>query len=121
MVVNAAKTLGPSLALLGCLIAAGCGQAPPPNVGVVIIRTEPVQLTTVLPGRTDPYAVSEVQPQVNGILQARLFKEGGNVVVGQPLYQIDPAPYKAAYDNASAALATAKAKAARYAALIKVN
>jgi membrane fusion protein (multidrug efflux system) len=58
---------------------------------------------------------------VNGILKALLFTEGGNVTAGQPLYQIDPAPYQAAYDNAAAALATAKAKAARYAALLKVQ
>lgn len=58
---------------------------------------------------------------MNGILKALLFTEGGHVNAGQPLYQIDPAPYQAAYDNAAAALATAKAKAARYAALLKVQ
>jgi membrane fusion protein (multidrug efflux system) len=124
MIKRVLKT--PGLALLGCIVAAGCGpsqppQRPPPDVGVVVIRTEPVQLTTVLPGRTDSYAVSDVRPQVNGILKARLFTEGSNVVAGQPLYQIDPAPYQAAYDNANAALATAKAKAARYAALVRLN
>ncbi len=111
---------------LAALLPTGCGQnAPPkslpPEVGVVVIRTEPALLTATLPGRTDPYAVSDVRPQVSGILKARLFVEGAIVRQGQPLYQIDPAPYKAAYDNAAAGLAAAKAKAERYGALLKQN
>ncbi len=111
---------------LASVSLAACGQgAPPkrpaPDVGVVTIKTEPAQLTAVLPGRTDPYAVSDVRPQVGGILKARLFTEGALVQQGQALYQIDPAPYKAAYDNAAAVLAAARAKAARYAALQKQN
>lgn len=106
------------------LLTAGCEgnkppKPPPPDAGVVVIRPEKVLLTTVLPGRTDPFAVSDVRPQVNGLLKARLFEEGSIVNQGQPLYQIDSAPYRAAYDNAAAALATAKAKAARYGALLK--
>ena len=108
------------------LLPAGCGSGNPPkpqpaDAGIVVMKAEPVLLTTVLPGRTDPYAVSDVRPQVSGLLQARLFVEGALVKRGQPLYQIDPAPYKAAYDNAAAVLATAKAKAARYGALLKQN
>src|SRR5580698_5827859 len=107
------------------LLAAGlaaCGQQPqqkmpPPVVGFITIQEQPVQLTAELPGRTDPYAVSEVRPQVNGIILHRLFTEGSTVKAGQPLYQIDPAPYQAAYDNANATLADAKAKADRYASL----
>ncbi|MEI9929538.1 MAG: efflux RND transporter periplasmic adaptor subunit [Rhizomicrobium sp.] len=113
----------PCFALLA-LAACGPGappKRPPPDVGVVVIKTEPVQLTAILPGRTDSYAVSDVRPQVNGILKARLFTEGALVKQGQPLYQIDPAPYKAAYDNAVAVLASTKAKATRYAALVKQN
>jgi membrane fusion protein, multidrug efflux system len=126
MISNDAKTLGRSLALLGFLFAAGCGpgtppKRPPPEVGVVVIRAEPAQLTTVLPGRTDSFAVAEVRPQVNGILKARLFEEGSNVKAGDALYQIDSAPYVAAYDNAKAALDAAKVKATRYAALVKLN
>ena len=114
----------PVIFCLAGLSLAACGQgAPPkrpaPDVGIVIIKTEPAQLTAVLPGRTDSYAVSDVRPQVSGILKARLFTEGALVAQGQVLYQIDPAPYKAAYDNAAAVLAAAKAKAARYAALQK--
>lgn len=95
------------------------GQPPPPEVGVVTIKPQQVQLEVELPGRTSPYGSSQVRPQVNGIIQARLFKEGGKVTAGQALYQIDPKPYQAAYDNAAATLATAKAKADRYAALVK--
>ena len=111
---------------LASVSLAACGpSAPParpaPDVGVVTIKTEPAQLTAVLPGRTDSYAVSDVRPQVGGILKARLFTEGALVKQGQALYQVDPAPYKAAYDNAAAVLAAARAKAARYAALQKQN
>jgi membrane fusion protein (multidrug efflux system) len=82
-----------------------CGQPPqqkmpPPAVGFVVIKEQPVALTAELPGRTDPFAVSDVRPQVNGIICKRLFTEGSTVKAGQPLYQIDPAPYQAAYDNA---------------------
>jgi len=112
--------------LLGGFLLAGCGQSappnrPPPTVGVVVIKAQPVQLTADLPGRTDSFAVSEVRPQVSGILLKRLFTEGAIVKAGQPLYQIDPAPYQAAYDNAAAAYATAKAKAVRYGALRASN
>ena len=126
MTSHSAKALGLSLALLGCFAAAGCGRTPPPKrppptVGVVVIQPQPATLTTVLPGRTDSYNVSDVRPQVNGILKARLFVEGSYVKAGQPLYQIDPAPYIATLNNAKAARVTAEAKAKRYAALVKVG
>jgi membrane fusion protein (multidrug efflux system) len=132
----AAKASG---AALLCLILAtsslaGCGHPPsrppmgPPNVGVVTLQAQPVTLQTELAGRTTPYAISDVRPQVNGIIKARLFTEGSNVKAGQVLYQIDPAPYRAAYDQAAAQLANAQAnlvtlklKADRYADLIKIN
>ncbi len=114
------------LCLLALALLAGCGQGGrppqgPPDVGYVVIRAEPVELKTVLPGRTNPFAVSDVRPQVGGILKARLFTEGGAVTAGQPLYQIDPSLYRATYDNAQAVLAAAKAKAARYSALLRQN
>jgi membrane fusion protein (multidrug efflux system) len=120
------KNTGLSIALLGCFLVAGCGQSappkrPPPTVGVVVVKAEPTQLTAELPGRTDSFAVSDVRPQVSGILLKRLFTEGALVKAGQPLYQIDPAPYQAAYDNTKAVLVTAQAKARRYAALIKLS
>ena len=60
-------------------------------------------------------------PQVSGIIQKRLFVEGSTVKTGQPLYQIDPAPYQAAYDSAEATLASTKVKADRYAALLQAE
>ena len=84
--------------------APGAGGAPPPaEVAVVTLKEEPVTLTTELPGRTSPYRVAEVRPQVNGVLQKRFFVEGADVKEGQQLYQIDPAPYQAALDSALAA------------------
>lgn len=117
-----------SFVILACGLAlAGCGkqdqqpQMPPPAVGFVVMHEEPVTLITELPGRTSPYAVSEIRPQVSGIIKKRLFVEGSTVKAGQPLYQIDPAPYQAVYDNAKAALASAKARADRYQALVVQN
>jgi membrane fusion protein (multidrug efflux system) len=120
-----------ALPLAGCDSAHGAhGMAgmPPPVVGVVTVEPQPVVVTSELPGRTSPYQVSEVRPQVSGIIKARLFTEGSNVRAGEPLYQIDPAPYKAAYDSQAAALAKAQAnlatvrlKAQRYADLVKIN
>jgi membrane fusion protein (multidrug efflux system) len=87
----------------------------------VTVAEGDVTLTTDLSGRTTPYAVAEVRPQVSGLILQRLFKEGTTVKAGQALYQIDPAPYQAARDQAAAQLASsqatlvsAKAKAERY-------
>src|ERR1700749_5158301 len=81
MIQYSPKTAGRSMALIGCLFVLGCGQAappkrPPPTVGVVIVQPQPAQLTAELPGRTDSFAVSDVRPQVSGILLKRLFTEG---------------------------------------------
>jgi membrane fusion protein (multidrug efflux system) len=81
----------------------------PPEVAVVTMKTERVVLTTELPGRTSACLVAEIRPQVNGLLQKRLFEEGAHVMQGDLLYQIDPTPYQAAYDQSKAALATAQA------------
>lgn len=97
------------------LSTGGCGgrkQSPPPGlpeVAVVTIRPEPVELTTELPGRTSAYRVAEIRPQVNGILQKRMFKEGADVKAGEVLYQIDPATYQSALINAKASLSRAEA------------
>lgn len=97
-------------------LLSGCGdqsthktQRPPLEVGVVTVHATSVTLTTELPGRTSPFAISEVRPQVNGIIQDVLFEQGSEVKAGQTLYQIDPALYQAAFDNAKAALASARA------------
>ena len=84
-------------------------KRPPPPVGYMVVREQPVQLIAELPGRTDPFAVSNVEPQVTGIIQQRLFTEGSIVKAGQSLYQIDPRPYQAALDQASGQLAQAQA------------
>jgi len=82
-----------------------------PEVGVVTLKTEPLQMTTELPGRTNPYRVAEVRPQVSGIILKRNFTEGSNIEAGVSLYQIDPATYQAAYDSAKGDLAKAEAAA----------
>jgi membrane fusion protein, multidrug efflux system len=102
-------TAGPLL-VVGAL---GCRTAPPPRglpeVAIQTIRTERAVLTTELPGRTSPFLVAEIRPQVSGLIQKRLFQEGSDVTAGAVLYQIDPAPYQAALDQATAALAVAEA------------
>jgi membrane fusion protein (multidrug efflux system) len=98
------------------LVLSACSEkaAPPPagqpQVSVVTLQTQSVVLTTELPGRASPYRVAEVRPQVSGIIQKRLFTEGGQVKAGQALYQIDPALYQASYDSQKAALARAQAQ-----------
>jgi membrane fusion protein (multidrug efflux system) len=77
---------------------------PPPEVVTLTVAAQKVVLTTELPGRTAPYLVAEIRPQVNGLLQKRLFTEGSDVKQGEVLYQIDPAPFQAAVDNAAASL-----------------
>jgi membrane fusion protein, multidrug efflux system len=108
------KTLLPLLLLL--LLPTACGRkaatasAPPPaQVTVVTLKAEPVTLTRELPGRTQAFLVAEVRPQVNGIVQRRVFTEGGLVEAGQPLYQLDDAMYRADFQRAEAALGRAQA------------
>jgi membrane fusion protein, multidrug efflux system len=124
-------------ALLGGVLLTGCGktqaavkapQSALPEVGVVVVRPQRVSLTMELPGRTSPYLIAEVRPQVSGIVQKRIFTEGSDVKAGQVLYRIDPATYQAAYDSAKAALARAEAnvatvrlKAERYKELVKIK
>ncbi len=98
-----------SLLISSCKSKTGAAPASPAEVAIVTIRPERVVLTTELPGRTSAYLVAEIRPQVNGLIQKRLFQEGANVKAGELLYQIDPAPYRAAYSQAKAGLATAEA------------
>jgi membrane fusion protein (multidrug efflux system) len=118
--------------LTGCQQSSpsGAGGLPkaPPQVGVVTLVQQNVMLTSELPGRTSPYRIADVRPQVSGVLQKRMFVEGNDVEAGQQLYQIDPAPYQAAYDSAlamlahaNAEMASAKALADRYKALDATN
>lgn len=101
-------------------------KAGPTQVGVVTLKAQPFTYSSDLTGRTTATLTSTVLPQVGGIIQRRLFKEGDDVKAGQPLYQIDPSSYKATYDQAAAALQSAKAlviadcqKARRYSILVK--
>ena len=110
--------LAMSLVLAACDRPQQQQQMPPANIGYTVVKEQPVPLLVELPGRTNPFAVSEIRPQVSGIIQKRLFVEGSAVKQGQPLYQIDPAPYRAVYDNAMATLAATKSKADRYAHLL---
>ena len=104
-------------------------KAPPAvNVGAQMLQQQTADVAEEFPGRTTAFKVSEIRPQVNGIIQSRLFTEGSNVKKGQQLYQIDAAPYQAAYDSAKATLAKAEAmvksteaKTKRYKSLVKIE
>src|SRR5712671_584328 len=109
------------IALLSVVLAVlgACAQAKqsaplpqPPEVTVVTVHREPVPVTTELPGRTSAYLVAQVRARVDGIVLRREFMEGADAKVGQRLYQIDPAPYRAALDSALAALQKAQANLA---------
>jgi membrane fusion protein (multidrug efflux system) len=122
LVRRGVAALGMSALMIGLLAACGDKQATgptgaKPQVGVVTLKTQTVSLTTELPGRTSAYRVAEVRPQVSGILQKRLFTEGGEVKAQQQLYQIDPALYQAQFDSSKAALARAEAQQRSAAAL----
>jgi membrane fusion protein (multidrug efflux system) len=82
-----------------------------PAVTVLVLAPEPVTLTRELPGRTSPYQVADVRPQVGGIVRERLFTEGSVVKAGQPLYQLDDAISRAQLGTAQAGLARAEAAA----------
>lgn len=79
----------------------GHGQRPPQAVSVLPLEAQTINMTYKLPGRVTAYRQSQVRPQVDGIITARLFEEGSNVEKGQPLYQIDDARYRAALNSAS--------------------
>lgn len=98
-----------SVALAACGGDDAAQQPPPPEVTVVTIATEDTTLTRDLPGRTTAYQIAEVRPQVSGIIERRLFTEGGMVEEGEPLYQLDDATYQATLASAQAQLARAEA------------
>ena len=108
-----AATVLTAVGLGGCSGSGNSAQQPAPrpptSVGVITIHPQRVEITAELSGRTSPYLVAEVRPQVTGIIQKRLFKEGSDVRAGDLLYQVDAASYQAAFDSASAALARTQA------------
>ncbi len=117
-----------ALALAACGKEAPPPAPPPPTVGYVIVTEQAVTLTSQLPGRIAAFETSDVRPQVNGLVQARLFTEGDQVRRGQPLYRIDPQPYvvqaasaRAALARANAAIASSAALARRYGELVRIN
>ncbi|NML16845.1 efflux RND transporter periplasmic adaptor subunit [Azohydromonas caseinilytica] len=133
-------TLTTTLLALACsaVMLVGCSKgeqpaaapaAPPPaQVGVLTVQAQPLTLRTELAGRTSPYLVAEVRPQVGGLIQKRLFEEGSFVKAGQTLYQIDPSTLQAELESARASLAkaqanvaTAELRARRYDELVTID
>lgn len=120
------------LALTGCGGGKGDGgrrgQQGTPEAGFITAKAETVPLVTELAGRTAAYEVSEVRPQVTGVLKSRAFTEGSLVRAGQTLYQIDPSLYRASAAQAQANLQSARAssqaareRADRFAPLARIE
>ena len=111
--------------LAGMLLLAACGGSKDPQagrgrgpggrgpvtVGFVIAQQGSAPLQQELPGRIAAYQVSEVRPQVSGVILRRFFREGSLVRQGQTLYQIDPSIYSAQAAQAAANLESARASA----------
>ncbi len=119
---------GSLLALSSALLLAACGSSGQPDggtggrggrggpggptqVGYVVVQQGSAPIEQQLPGRVSAYQVSEVRPQVSGVILRRLFREGSIVQQGQTLYQIDPSIYQAAAAQAAANLQSARASA----------
>jgi membrane fusion protein (multidrug efflux system) len=122
MAAPQARAVASSIVL--ALAVGACGSrsatpaaAPAPEVSVVTVHKGSVAMTTELPGRTSPVAVAQVRGRVDGIVLARDFTEGADVKARQRLFQIDPAPYRAALASASATLQRAQANLAAATAL----
>src|SRR5450830_947380 len=116
------------LALAACSKTDNKPVAGTAEVGYIVVQPQRQAVSTELPGRTTAYLIADIRPQIGGIIQKRLFKEGSTVKQGQALYQIDAASYQAAYDSAKASLLKAdatlnssKLKAQRYAELDKID
>jgi len=114
------------LSIMLLVFGVGCKQKsrPPqgqPEVAVITVKPERVIITTKLSGRTSAFMIAEIRPQVNGLIQKRLFTEGSEVKAGQVLYQIDPAPFQAAMDNAAANLVVMQEAADRTKAVLQAS
>jgi membrane fusion protein (multidrug efflux system) len=117
------------LALAGCSPTRQAAPQPPtPEVTAVTVQRASVPVTVELPGRTSAFLVAQVRARVDGIVQKRSFQEGADVRANQPLYRIDPAPYRAALNSAEATwqkaeanLATTTAQLDRYKVLVAGN
>lgn len=112
--LGCARFVGTAGALLGVFWVTGCNRpaqgptAGAPEVATIAVTEKPLLLTTELPGRTIPFLIAEIRPQVSGLILKRLFTEGSDVKAGQTLYEIDPAPFQAARDIAGANLEAAR-------------
>lgn len=131
---SAMRVAAPLISLTAAaLFLAGCGERPqlnpgPPQVSVITVQPERAPSVADLPGRVDAVRDAQIRARVTGIVQKIVFQQGGDVKENQLLFKIDPAPYKAAYDQAAAQLKqsqadlfSAKALADRYAPLVKAN
>ncbi|MEI2829812.1 MexC family multidrug efflux RND transporter periplasmic adaptor subunit [Pseudomonas mosselii] len=128
--IGMASWLAVAVALAGCGAAdeqqAGAETAFP--VEIVTVAAEPLALASTLPGRVEPMRVAEVRARVAGIVLHKRFEEGADVKAGDVLFQIDPAPFKAALARAEADLARAQAvqheaqaRVKRYEPLVKIE
>ena len=102
------------MATAGCSKTVDKGQGRnrgPVQVGYVVVQQGSAPIEQDLPGRVSAYQVSDVRPQVNGVIQRRLFREGSIVRQGQTLYQIDPSVYRAQAAQAAANVQSARATA----------
>ncbi|MBG7008341.1 MexC family multidrug efflux RND transporter periplasmic adaptor subunit [Pseudomonas paraeruginosa] len=130
------RAIGRGAALALAVALAGCGPAeerqdaaePALPVEVLAVRSETLALTSELPGRIEPVRVAEVRARVAGIVVQKRFEEGADVKAGELLFQIDPAPLKAALSRAEGELARtravlfeAQARVRRYEPLVKIQ
>ncbi len=111
---------GISLALAGCGSSdpksqgggpGGRGLKGPVTVGYVIVQQGSAPVMQDLPARVSAFQVSDVRPQISGVILRRLFREGSFVRQGQTLYQVDPSVYNAQAAQAQANLQSARAQA----------
>jgi multidrug efflux system membrane fusion protein len=120
--------------LLGASMLSACGQAevgalaPPPEVAVATAEIATVTPVDELPARVVAFRTAEIRPQVSGVVTQRYFTQGSEIRAGQPLFQIDPAPYRAEAAGAQAALVRAiavadraRAQVARLAPLVEAD
>ncbi|WP_122562772.1 efflux RND transporter periplasmic adaptor subunit, partial [Pseudomonas viridiflava] len=123
--------------LLSAAVLAGCEQKPqqdqsaataPRQVESVAVKTESLTVINELPGRVEPVRVAQVRARVAGIVLTRNFEEGADVKAGAVLFQIDPAPFKAALSKAQGDLARteatlfeARATVKRYESLVEIE
>ncbi|MGE7989444.1 MexC family multidrug efflux RND transporter periplasmic adaptor subunit [Pseudomonas sp. NPDC089554] len=125
-----ASLLAVAMALAGCGDEGGQQAAAPSPLPVqtVTVANEVLNLASTLPGRVEPMRVAEVRARVAGIVLNKRFEEGADVKAGDVLFQIDPAPFKAALSRAEGDLARAEAvrheaqaRVRRYAPLVEIE